>query len=126
MRSRLRPLGALVASALTFATAWHLELWLVVIAMSAAAIALIIGERLEEHMLAQRAAALALYAPRGKVEGSRLEETVVADLAAVAAGDTALLEYTVILAEIGRASCRERAESSGGDVRRTGEGRKQR
>lgn len=99
MPSRLRPLVLLMTLASVFAVAWHLELWLIPVAMAATATALVVTEQLGERVLAQRAATLALYVPEGEAEASELELAIAADLAATAVSDPEVLGRTVTRAE---------------------------
>jgi hypothetical protein len=97
--SQLRAVVVLTTLATSFAVSWHLGLWLVFLTMAATGIALAAGEQLGERVLAQRAAALALYMPVGESEASAIEPVVAADLAASAVSDTELLDHTITRAE---------------------------
>lgn len=99
MASHLRPLVVLMILASVFAVAWHLEVWVIPVAMAATATALVVGEQLGERVLAQRAATLALYVPEGEAEASELEQAIAADLAANAVSDPEVLHHTVTRAE---------------------------
>lgn len=99
MASRLRPLVVLMTLGSVFAIAWHLEVWVIPIAMAATATALVVGEQLGERVLAQRAATLALYVPEGEAEASEVEQAIAADLAATAVSDPEVLDHTVTRAE---------------------------
>jgi len=82
-----------------FAVAWRQEIFLVVIAMPAAAITLSVHERLADRSDARRAAALALTAPSGVADAAALERIVAADLAAASLGDAEIIHRAVTLAE---------------------------
>lgn len=95
----MRAVVVVTTLAAVFAVAWQFGLWLVVVPMAATGIALIVSEQLGERVLAQRAAALALYLPEGESEASDLEPVVAADLAASAVSDPELLDHTATRAE---------------------------
>lgn len=99
MASHLRALVVLMTMGSVFAVAWHLEMWLIPVAMVATATTLVVGEQLGERVLAQRAATLALYVPEGEAEASELEQAIAADLAANAVSDPEVLDHTVTRAE---------------------------
>lgn len=80
-RRVVRGLVVFVVAA-TFASSWHQELFLLVVAIPAAAITLAVQERLADRSDARRAAALALTAPTGIVDAAAVERIVAADLAA--------------------------------------------
>ncbi|MFZ6003032.1 MAG: hypothetical protein ACOYXM_03795 [Actinomycetota bacterium] len=88
-----------VALAALFAVAWRHEVFLVVIAMPAAAITLAVHERLADRSDARRAAALALTAPTGIADAAAFERIVVADLAAASLGDAEVIDRAASLAE---------------------------
>lgn len=92
MPERLVVVVAVTGSGMGFAAAWHHGLWLVVTAMASTAIVLVACELLGERALAHRAATWALYAPHGVSDGAALEMAIAAELAAVAVGDTGVLD----------------------------------
>lgn len=99
MGSRLGSLAVIATLAAVFAASWHHELWLIPVTMAAAGGALVATERLDGRWLARRAAARALYAPRGGTWATTPEQSVAADLAATAAGDAKLLGGSIVLAD---------------------------
>lgn len=88
-----------LAAAAIFALSWQHELYLIVVALPAAAITLAVHDRLADRADARRLAALALVAPSGVVDGSAVERIVEADLAAASLGDRRILERAINLAE---------------------------
>ena len=95
MASSIPTAAVTVALAAAFGVAWHLGLWLAVVAMVATAITLVACQRLGELVVARRAAAWALYAPQGTTPASHLERTLAADLATVAVGDASVLDHSI-------------------------------
>ena len=95
MASAIPTAAVTVALAAGFGVAWHLGLWLVVVAMAATAITLLACQRLGELVVARRAATWAVYAPQGTTPASHLERTLAADLATVAVGDASVLDHSI-------------------------------
>ncbi|MGH9138837.1 MAG: hypothetical protein ACRD0G_17640 [Acidimicrobiales bacterium] len=85
MRSRAVTAGRVLGAAIAFGAAWHVQLWLVVVGMTACAVALALADYIGNRARTERAAAWALSAPDGLADVTRLEEALVADLAAAAA-----------------------------------------
>jgi hypothetical protein len=99
MGRRAVPSVVVVGIAAVFTLAWRHEIFLVVIAMPAAAITLAVHERLADRSDARRAAALALTAPTGIADAAALERIVAADLAAASLGDAEIIDRAVTMAE---------------------------
>lgn len=95
MASSIPTAAVTVALAAGFGAAWHLGLWLAVVAMVTTAMTLVACQRLGELVVARRAATWALYAPQGRTPAGRLERTVAADLASVAVGDAGVLDHSI-------------------------------
>lgn len=99
MRSRAGSAGVFVLTWAGFGVAWGLELWLIVVATSAIATALMVSDLLARRRSACQAAVWALHAPRREADHSVLERTLAAFLAASAAASTELLEASAEHAE---------------------------
>lgn len=89
----------LVGVAGLFALSWRHELYLIVVALPAAAITLLVHDHLADRADARRVAALALVAPTGVADATALERIVAADLAAAALGDLLILDEAIGRAE---------------------------
>lgn len=85
----------LVGVAALFGLSWRHELYLIVVALPAAAITLVVHDRLSVRADARRVAALALMAPTGVTDATAVERMVAADLAAAALGDPVILDQAI-------------------------------
>lgn len=89
-----------VAAGVLWAFAWSDGFFLLVVAMPGASLTLLAGARIQDQLDANRAAALALAAPRGVGDRDSLERIVVSELAASSLGETKLLDGAISLAEL--------------------------